>query len=275
LDLTLTIGGGSGIGLIVAQTLAANGARVYIAGRTKKKLETVAETYSAGLKGDLIPIFCDVSQKESIARLYEDLSSREKCLCILVNNAGVASNKIEVEGASGDEAKSGLFSSDKSSFEDWEAVYRTNVSSVFFLTAFLPMLQKSSELHQGWPSTIINIASVSGMVKTSQGQFPYNTAKAAVIHLSRMLGTEIATRDFKIRVNSASSGLFPSEMTTGGSDEEQESHIPKERSEGKLPLNRPGRDEGMASVTLYCAANQFLNGQNIIVDGGLSPTVGY
>jgi NAD(P)-dependent dehydrogenase (short-subunit alcohol dehydrogenase family) len=227
---------------MVAQSLAANGARVYIAGRTEEKLETVAKTYSAGLKGDLIPIVCDVTQKESIARLYEDLSSREKCLCILVNNAGVASNKTEVEGASGDEAKSGLFSSDKSSFEDWEAVYRTNVSSVFFLTtAFLPMLQKSSELHQGWSSTVINIASVSGMVKTSQGQFPYNTSKAAVIHLTRMLATEIATRNFKIRVNSISPGLFPSEMTTGGSDEGQKSHIPKERSEGKLPSNRPGR----------------------------------
>lgn len=260
---------------MIAQALAANGARVYITGRTEEKLATVAKTYSHDLEGELIPVVCDVTSKESIAKLYEDISSREKCLSILVNNAGVAGNKTETEGASAEEAKASLFSSEKSTFEDWEAVYRTNVSSLFFMmSAFLPLLQKSSELHQGWSGTIINIASVSGMVKSAQGQFPYNISKAAAIHLTRVFAAELATSNLKIRVNSISPGLFPSEMTTSGSDEGQKSHIPKERSEGKLPSNRPGRDEDMASTALFCATNQFLNGQNLTVDGGLSLITG-
>src|SRR2546423_10946220 len=81
--VALVTGGGSGIGLMATQALAVNGAKVYIVGRTEEKLETVAKTYGKDIPGEIIPITADVSRKEEIKKLVSEISSREKCLCIL------------------------------------------------------------------------------------------------------------------------------------------------------------------------------------------------
>lgn len=86
--VALVAGGGSGIGLIATQALAVNGAKVYIVDGTEKKLEAVARTYGQDIAGEIILITGDVSKKEDIRRLVSDISSREKCLCILINNGG-------------------------------------------------------------------------------------------------------------------------------------------------------------------------------------------
>lgn len=89
----------------------------------------------------------------------------------------------------------------------------------------------------------------------------------AAIHLTKMLASEIAENGLKIRVNSIAPGVFPSEMTADGSDENQKSHIEKEKYE-KVPARRPGKDEDMAAAVLFCAACQYLNGVTVPVDGG-------
>jgi len=141
-------------------------------------------------------------------------------------------------------------------------------------TAFLPLLQKATDLHHGYSGCVINITSISGLVKISQGHFSYNASKAAEIHLNKMLASEIAKTGLKIRVNSIAPGVFPSEMTTqDSSDETQKSHMPKEKKEG-LPSQRPGNDKDMAAAVLFCASCQYLNGQTIAVDGGYLVQVG-
>jgi NAD(P)-dependent dehydrogenase (short-subunit alcohol dehydrogenase family) len=115
------------------------------------------------------------------------------------------------------------------SFEDWSDLYTTNVIAPFFLsTAFLPLLQKSTERTHGWSSTIINISSISGLVRISQGHFNYNASKGAMVHLNKMLSSEIQSSGLKIRVNAIAPGVFPSEMTTGESKDDQKSELPKE-----------------------------------------------
>ncbi|CAJ2503627.1 Uu.00g110210.m01.CDS01 [Anthostomella pinea] len=272
--VALVTGGGSGIGLMATQALVSNGAKVYITGRTKEKLEKVAKQYSEG-KESIIPIECDVSDKSQIANLVKEIESREKCLCILVNNAGISGNTLQTEAESASEMKKNLFDNDKSTFEDWTDVYRTNVAQIYFMTtAFLPLLQQSSERHPGWSGTVINISSISGLVKTAQHHFQYNASKAAAIHLTRMLSSEIAGNKLKVRVNSIAPGVFPSEMTTDGSGEDQKSSIPKDQFEGKVPAGRPGKDEDMAQSILFFAANQYLNGQTVAVDGGYTIMAG-
>ncbi|RYP07430.1 hypothetical protein DL764_002507 [Monosporascus ibericus] len=272
--VALVTGGGSGIGLMATQALVANGAKVYITGRTKEKLDAVAQQYSEGT-GSIIPLQCDVSVKSQIANLVKEISSREECLCILINNAGISGNTFQTEAGSAAEMKENLFESEKATFEDWTDVYRVNVPQIYFMTtAFLPLLQKSSERHPGWSGTVINISSISGLVKTAQHHFSYNASKAAAVHLTRMLASEIASNKLKIRVNSVAPGVFPSEMTAGESGENQKSHLDKEKYEGKVPAARPGKDEDMAQSVLFCAANQYLNGQTIVVDGGYSIAAG-
>lgn len=140
--------------------------------------------------------------------------------------------------------------------------------------AFLPLLQKSSDLHEGWSGTILNITSISGMIQKAQHHFSYNASKGAAIHLTRMLASEVSSNGHKIRINSLAPGVFPSEMTAGESDEYQKSHIPKEKYESKFPAARPGKDVDMAQAVLFAVTNQYLNGQNFAVDGGYTIAAG-
>jgi NAD(P)-dependent dehydrogenase (short-subunit alcohol dehydrogenase family) len=120
-------------------------------------------------------------------------------------------------------------------------------------TAFLPLLQKATEHQYAYSATVINISSISGLVKSSQHHFSYNSSKAAAIQLNKLLAAEIAGNGLKIHVNSIAPGVFPSEMTAGGSGEDQKSHIEKEKYE-KVPARRPGNDRNMASALyLRCA----------------------
>jgi NAD(P)-dependent dehydrogenase (short-subunit alcohol dehydrogenase family) len=273
--VALVTGAGTGIGLIATQVLAINGARVYIVGRTDEKLQRVADLYGTDIEGEIIPLSADVTKKDEITKLYKEYSSREKCLCVLVNNAGIDGPTFETQAKTADEFKMNLFDHEDATFEDWESTYRTNVASVYFMTtAFLPLLQNSTDTHLGFSSTVINIASISGMVKDSQHHPQYNSSKAGTIHLTRMLANMIAENNLKVRVNAISPGVFPSEMTAGESGNDQKSHIPKEKYANKVPAQRPGRDEDMAQTVLFMAANQYLNGQNLAVDGGYTLVAG-
>ena len=245
-----------------------NGAKVYIVGRTEEKLENVIKSHGRDIAGEIIPITADITSKSEIARLVKEIESRENCLCILINNAGISGNSQQVESKSAEEMKMNLFDAENSTFDDWCNTYRTNVPQLFFMTAaFLPTLQKASEHQYGYSGTIINISSISGIVQSSQHHFGYNASKAAAIHLTKLLAAEVANNGLKIRINSIAPGVFPSEMTAGESGEDQKSHIEKQKYE-KVPARRPGKDQDMAGAVLFVATNQYLNGQTVAVDGG-------
>ncbi|KAF2104378.1 dehydrogenase with different specificitie [Rhizodiscina lignyota] len=264
--VALVTGGGSGIGLMCTQALAVNGAKVYIVGRTDEKLERVVETHGKDIQGEIVPITGDVTDQKGVEQLVKEISNREKHLDILINNAGIAPGKASTHVKTAEELSKSLFN--QTSPEEWSSIHTTNVAGPYLMsTAFLPLLQKGSEAQHGWSSTIINITSISGMVRISQGHFSYNASKAAAIHLNKMLAAEIADVGLKIRVNAIAPGVFPSEMTTQDSDEAQKSQMEKERK-GDLPSGRPGNDRDMAGAVLFAVCNQYLNGQNFAVDGG-------
>ncbi|KAJ5359571.1 uncharacterized protein N7496_011984 [Penicillium cataractarum] len=266
--VALITGGGSGIGLMATQSLAVNGAKVYITGRTKEKLDRVVDLYGKDISGEIIAIPADVTSKESIQKLVDEISAKESELDILINNAGISSAKQNTDHEDSKELQQELFHN-TSTVSDWEDVMRTNVMQLFFVTtAFLPLLSKSTEDTSGWSSTVINISSISGIIKESQHHFVYNASKAAAIHLTKMLAHEIASSGVKIRVNNIAPGVFPSEMTAKESGDKQKSSLEKEKFEGKVPAGRPGKDEDMAGAVLFTASNQYLNGQTVVVDGG-------
>ncbi len=119
--VALVTGGGSGIGLMATQALVANGAKVYITGRTQSKLDRVVELYSHG-NDSIIPLQCDVSDKSQIADLVKEVSSREKCLCILVNNAGISGATLQTESGSASEMKQNLFEAERKRINDGDMV---------------------------------------------------------------------------------------------------------------------------------------------------------
>lgn len=266
--VALITGGGSGIGLMCAQALAVNGAKVYIVGRTDDKLDTVAETYGKDIPGQIIPLTADITNKDDVAKLAKEIESREKCLCVLINNAGISSSSQAPKGETGEEFKENLFKPESANYDDWAIQYKTNVTQLYMMTtAFLPMLEKSTEHNPGYSGTVINITSISGSVAKSQGHFAYNASKGAANHLTKLLASEIANHGMKVRINAIAPGVFPSEMTAGSSKDDQKSEIPKEKYE-HLPARRPGKDSDMANAVLFMVTNQYLNGQIVPVDGG-------
>jgi NAD(P)-dependent dehydrogenase (short-subunit alcohol dehydrogenase family) len=264
-----------------------NGAKVYIVGRQLEKLENAASKHGANLSsgGQLIPLVADVTDKDSIKQLVKQVEEKEKCLCILVNNAGISATDLgpqsknarggsEVQAEDGvdglktaEEVKDAMF--DAVGYEAWDDVFRTNVSAMYFTSlAFLPLLSKAAEHQHGFSGTIINITSISGLTKQSQNHFSYNASKAAAIHVNKMLAVLLGERHIKVRVNAIAPGVFPSQMTASEeTDDQNKNQLDKDMLK-EIPAERPGREEDMAQACLFLACNQYLNGINMPIDGG-------
>lgn len=107
--------------------------QVYITGRSGEKLDKVKETYGKDIEGEIIPLSgFDVTSKDHINKLVKEVESREKCLCILVNNAGISSNTVTTETNDTKELKDNLYDTEGVDFQDWTGVYSTNVAAVYF-----------------------------------------------------------------------------------------------------------------------------------------------
>lgn len=267
-------GGGTGIGLMCSQALAANGAKVYITGRRTEALEKAAKSHDPDHdgSGSIIPVGpTDVTKKEDLEALVKDLQTKEKYINLLICNAGIPGPKAEPEHDDANDLKKKLWENE--SVEDWNSTYSTDVTAVYFTTvAFLPLLQAAIEPHGPMPkfgSSVITISSMSGQMKHAQGHFAYNAAKGATVHLTKLMSSEFQRA--WIRVNSIAPGYFPSEMTTKSSDDNQKSELPAEKvqEKGHVPAMRGGREEEMGLTALYLAKNEYVNGQIITVDGGV------
>jgi len=262
-------GGGTGIGLMATQSLAANGAKVYITGRRMEALENAAKSHQPSQGGEIIPIGpCDVTKKSDLENLVSEINKKEKHIDLLVCNAGVSGPKAEPESEDAKELKNRLMNNE--SFEEWSDTFNTNVSAVYFTTVcFLPLLQASHSTNGSLSSSVIVISSMSGIMSHAQGHFSYNAAKGATVHLSKLMSYEF--KKAGIRVNSIAPGYFPSEMTTKESDEKQKSEIPQSQIEekGHVPMKRAGSDEEMAMGILFLMKNKYVNGEIIAIDGGV------
>lgn len=272
----LVTGGGTGIGLMATQALAANGAKVYITGRRMEVLKNAAKEHSphasqANINGQIIPIGpCDVTSKVDLEKLFADIEAKEKYLSLLVTAAGISGPKGFPDSSDAKEVKKELW---KEGVDEWNATYNTDVTSVYFSTvAFLPLLQAAPKTQR---SSVIVISSMSGMMRHSQAHFSYNAAKAATAHLSNMMSKEFAKTG--VRVNSIAPGYFPSEMTMKESDERNKVHMPDEKVRDKgheVPAGRSGTDEEMAQLVLFLASCGYVNGQIVALDGGVLNEVG-
>jgi len=146
--------------------------------------------------------------KEDIERLYKDISGREKQLHLLVNNAGVDGPSRDMSKAqeSGKKFKEEELQQD--TVADWLKVYSTNVVGHYFMsTTFLPLLSAATKNEHGFSASIVNVSSISGMIRTTQQHMPYNVSKAAAIQLTTMMAQEFSEPGVKVRVNSIAPGI--------------------------------------------------------------------
>jgi len=277
--VAIVTGGGTGIGLMIAKGLATNGAKVYITGRRGEVIENAARTFNESkARGELIPVVCDVTLKESILSLHELISKKEGKLHVLVNNAGqVGPTSLFLSSPNAPSTSHALGQAlfDAQSYQQWSDHFSINVSSQFFMSViFLGLLEEGTkDVGDGrfW-SSIVNLSSISGIMKLAQDHFAYNAAKAASTHLSKLLGTEIAKKGIPVRVNSISPGAYASEMTSHQGDAWIDDETAHRISKGlmRAPAGRGGTEEEMVATVLYMVSRGggFLNGQEIVIDGG-------
>ncbi|KAI0728006.1 short-chain dehydrogenase [Fomitopsis betulina] len=274
--VALVTGGGTGIGWMIAEGLAVNGVKVYIAGRRKAVLEDVANKFKEQNKGrgSVIPLVMDVTDKESIIASQKVIEQNEGKLHVLVNNAGISgpltpwfNDPSAPQHKDTETLGRALF--DSASYNDWGSLFGINSSALHFVTtAFLGLLAEGSKDEALYTSSVINVTSLSGNNKLAQNQFAYNATKAAATHLTKMFATEFALKKIPVRVNAVAPGVYESEMTyphipPGEVDRIGKSIVP-------IPAHRAGRPEEVAGTVVYLVspAGCYTNGQEILVDGG-------
>ncbi|GGX04950.1 3-oxoacyl-ACP reductase [Pigmentiphaga litoralis] len=243
--VVIVTGAGSGIGAATARRFAKEGAAVVLAGRTRDKLDEVAQTIGKDDKVLVRPT--DVADLSDVEGLVRDAVARFGRLDVLVNNAGTV-----VEGKITDV-----------SAEDWRKVMATDLDGVFYgCRAALPELIKTK-------GSIVNTSSVSGL-GGDWGMSVYNAAKGAVTNFTRALAMDHG-RD-GVRVNAVCPSLTRSEMT----DDMFENQELMDKFMERIPLGRAAEAEDIADVIAFLGSDdaRFVTGVNLPVDGGLSASNG-
>ena len=241
--IALVTGGSRGIGLMIARGFVEFGAKTYISSRKASVCDEVARELSK--TGDCISVPADLGSMEGLNHLAETIAARESSLDILVNNAGA------------------VWGAPIGSFPEagWDKVMDLNAKAIFFLTqALLPQLEAAGAAND--PARVINTGSIDGLGIPRLETYSYPASKAAVHHLTRVLASQLASRN--ITVNAIAPGPFESQMMAHTLQEH------RDKIEKAVPLGRIGRPEDMAGVAIYLAslAGAYVTGTVIPVDGG-------
>jgi NAD(P)-dependent dehydrogenase (short-subunit alcohol dehydrogenase family) len=238
----LVIGAGTGIGRAVCQAFANEGADVAVGdfGHADDKASLVAELQGLGRQAFAVEV--DVRVEQQVRAAIEDAIARFGKLDIVVNNAGIAGNKLPIH---------------EESVEDFDEVMDVNVRGVFFgMKHALPhMLERGS-------GRIINTASQLAH-KPRPRNAPYSASKAAVVALTVSVAQEVGRHG--ITVNAVCPGPTETPMwRISGTDETRRALI------ASLPIPRVGQPEEIAWAYVYLASDEaaYCTGQSISPNGG-------
>ncbi len=185
-------------------------------------------------------IDCDLTDRQSVARLFEGIRQRFDRLDVLIHCAGVTRDRV-------------LW---KLEYEDWSEVLRVNLDSAFLLLReAVPLMRPLGD------GSIVLVSSINGE-RGKFGQSNYAASKAGLIGLARTAARELGK--FGIRVNVIAPGMIETPMTASLPPEV----IAEARAES--PLGRLGRPEDVAHSALFLASSmaRHITGQVIRVDGG-------
>lgn len=239
-DLTgktaLVIGGGGGIGSVIARALCDAGAHVSIAGRDREKMRDVASKLSADDPSNAVHVL-DARQPAALKKLAEDCGATS----ILVNCQGTTTIKPALTVTE----------------DDYDAVLDTNLKSVFFAcTAFAPPM-----IGQGGGS-IINIASLAAHTGWAQAA-TYSASKWGVCGLTQSLAAEWGENG--VRVNAIAPGFFLTDLNRKKMSDERMA-----RAAERCAMGRMGALEELTGAAIYLASDaaRFVSGSTLRVDGG-------
>jgi NAD(P)-dependent dehydrogenase (short-subunit alcohol dehydrogenase family) len=239
--VAVVTGGNSGIGLATAKRLQEEGARVAIAGRSRKTLDDAVRAIGNGV----VAVQADVAKLTDVDKLYAEVSKKLGKIDVLFVNAGVAKFAPLAE----------------TSESLYDENFDINIKGAYFT------IQKALPFLKDGASIILN-TSVAGSTG-NPGTSAYSATKAALRSLARTTAAELVGRG--IRVNTVAPGpvVTPIIEKTG---------LPKEAVDqfskeivAKVPMKRFGQPEEVAGVVAFLASQDasYITGVEINVDGGL------
>ncbi|TFE03678.1 SDR family NAD(P)-dependent oxidoreductase [Jeotgalibacillus sp. R-1-5s-1] len=232
--VVVVTGAASGIGLSVARAFAGKKMKVYMLDVNEEKLRIEKKRLlEDGL--DVITEVLDVSKHEEIERLFSKIHEKEDSIDVLINNAGLSEFKSIWEVT----------------VEDWEKVIHTNLSSVFFCSR-----EAARRMNGG---AIINICSTRAFMSEPDTE-AYAASKGGIHALTHSLAVTLSERN--ITVNAISPGWIATEDYDQLRDIDHSQHL----------SNRVGKPEDIARACLFLSdpENNFINGENLIIDGGMT-----
>ena len=227
-----------GIGLAMAHKFASLGANIVLNGRREIDEVLVSEFSDYGVQ--VASISGDVSDSTDAKRMVEEAIEKLGSVDILVNNAGITKDKLML----------------KLTEEDFEQVLKVNLVGAFNMTQ--AVLKPMSKARQG---AVINVSSVVGLIG-NVGQANYAASKAGLIGFTKSVAREVAARN--VRVNAIAPGMIESDMTDILSDKVKEATL------AQIPMKRFGNTSEVAEVAVFLARQEYLTGQVIAIDGGLT-----
>lgn len=250
-DLTgrvaLVTGSSQGIGLALAHGLAAAGATVVVHGRDAEKAERsaagIAAASGAAVRSTVFDVADSAAVDSGIGWIEQELGTPD----IVVNNAGIQRRAPIAEFSDA----------------DWDDLLRINLSSVFHVARRVApgMIARGS-------GKLIQIGSVqSHLARPSIA--PYTATKGAVALFTKGLCADLAPHG--VQANAIAPGYFATELTRALVEDEQFSAWVR----GRTPAGRWGAVEDLVGTLVYLAsgASDFVNGQTIYVDGGMTAVV--
>ncbi|MBA3790874.1 MAG: glucose 1-dehydrogenase [Rubrobacter sp.] len=244
-DLTgkvaVVTGGNTGLGEAFAKALSEAGASIAIAARTRDRSEAVAKDISSS-GGKAIAVTLDVTDRESVERMIEEVTELLGPVDVLVNNAGLCYHRPAAEVPE----------------DEWMDVFDVNVHGLWNCAQSV-----GRRMIGNGGGVIVNIGSISAMiVNRPQMQPAYNASKAAVHQLTKSLAAEWAPHG--VRVNALAPGYVKTEMAPVDEPQFRRHWIED------VPMQRYAMPEELGPSLVYLAsgASAFMTGSVLVIDGG-------
>lgn len=244
--ICLVTGGTRGIGAATAVEFARRGASVAVCGRSPdEEAEQVVKAIE-GLGRKCLVITADMAKPEDARRCVEETVAAFGGLDVLVH-------------AGGGPAKGALL---EVSEEIWYHAFDVHIHAVFHLCrAAMPVMKPRGE------GAIVLVGSTAGRLGVI-GAAAYATVKGALVQLTRVLGREFANDN--IRVNCVAPGVITTRFheIMGLTPEARKNNL-----DNRIPLHREGTPEQVAQVIALLAENDYMTGETVTIDGGLTSRI--
>lgn len=237
--VAIVTGGGSGIGLAIAEKFTREGMYTYITGRNLEKLQNAAERLGANCQ----PLQFDMTWLDKIPDMVNKIAEENGRIDILVNNAGInlKNNMLQL------------------SDEDFQNVILTNLTSVFSLSREVAKVMVKNAC-----GSIINITSMTAFYGIPH-VVAYTASKAGLQGMTRAMAVDLSP--LGIRVNSIAPGFIETAMTSKAFNGDLRR---KQKVLERTPLGKMGTPKDIANAAYFLASEnaEFITGEVIRVDGG-------